>query len=62
MNKDNALINLEVCDALYELNEFAKSKAELHNNARLFTGNKSKIFERRLVVVRWPTFCVLSLS
>ncbi|KAH8312968.1 hypothetical protein KR067_005599 [Drosophila pandora] len=51
MNQDNALVNLEVCDALYELNEFAKSKAELHNNARLFTGNKSKIFERRLVVV-----------
>ncbi|XP_070135746.1 uncharacterized protein [Drosophila bipectinata] len=51
LNQDNALVNLEVCDALYELNEFAKSKAELHNNARLFTGNKSKIFERRLGVV-----------
>ncbi|XP_032587399.1 uncharacterized protein LOC6583608 isoform X3 [Drosophila mojavensis] len=47
----NAPINLEVCDALYELNQFEKAKAELHNNKRVFTGNKTKAFEDRLIVV-----------
>ncbi|XP_023178074.2 uncharacterized protein LOC111604289 isoform X2 [Drosophila hydei] len=47
----NAPINLEVCDALYELNQFEKAKAELHNNTRLFKGNKTKAFEERLIVV-----------
>ncbi|XP_017072286.1 uncharacterized protein LOC108108692 [Drosophila eugracilis] len=51
LQRNDAPINLEVCDALYELNHFENSKAELHDNARLFTGNKTKIFERLLVVV-----------
>ncbi|XP_068142320.1 outer dynein arm-docking complex subunit 4 isoform X1 [Drosophila tropicalis] len=50
-NTENAPINLEICDALYELNQFENAKAELHNNTRLFTGNKTKGFEKRLIVV-----------
>ncbi|XP_017139713.1 uncharacterized protein LOC108154102 [Drosophila miranda] len=48
---ENAPINLEICDALYELNQFENAKAELHDNTRLFKGNKIKAFENRLVVV-----------
>ncbi|XP_034136350.1 uncharacterized protein LOC117588902 isoform X2 [Drosophila guanche] len=47
----NAPINLEICDALYELNQLEIAKAELHDNTRLFKGNKTKSFEKRLVVV-----------
>ncbi|XP_030571073.1 uncharacterized protein LOC115770100 isoform X1 [Drosophila novamexicana] len=47
----NAPVNLEVCDALYELNQFENAKAELYNNTRIFTGNKTKAFENRLHVV-----------
>ncbi|XP_030375442.1 uncharacterized protein LOC115624752 [Scaptodrosophila lebanonensis] len=50
-NIENAPINLEICDALYELNQFENAKAELHDNMRLFTGNKTKAFEKRLIVV-----------
>ncbi|KAH8286471.1 hypothetical protein KR054_009817 [Drosophila jambulina] len=49
--RDNAPINLEICDALYEMNRLENSKAELHENARLFEGNKTKMFDERLVVV-----------
>ncbi|XP_022230279.1 uncharacterized protein LOC111079410 [Drosophila obscura] len=48
---EKAYINLEICDALYELNQFENSKAEMHNNIRQFTGNKTRSFENRLVVV-----------
>ncbi|XP_022222891.1 uncharacterized protein LOC111074426 [Drosophila obscura] len=47
----NAPINLEICDALYELNQLEIAKAELHDNTRLFKGNKTKSFEKRLIVV-----------
>ncbi|XP_064544843.1 uncharacterized protein LOC135432893 [Drosophila montana] len=51
LNVQNAPVNLEVCDALYELNQFENAKAELYNNTRIFTGNKTKAFENRLLVV-----------
>ncbi|EDW44385.1 GM22384 [Drosophila sechellia] len=51
LQRSDAPINLEVCDALYELNRLENAKAELHDNTRLFTGNKTKMFEQRLVVV-----------
>ncbi|XP_052844028.1 uncharacterized protein LOC128257190 isoform X1 [Drosophila gunungcola] len=51
LQRDDAPINLEVCDALYEMNQLENSKAELHNNTRLFTGNKIKLFDQRLIVV-----------
>ncbi|KAH8322229.1 uncharacterized protein [Drosophila kikkawai] len=51
LGRDNAPINLEICDALYEMNKLENSKAELHDNARLFGGNKSKMFEKRLILV-----------
>ncbi|EDW40281.1 GL24992 [Drosophila persimilis] len=51
LNIQNAPINLEICDALYELNQFENAKAELHDNTRLFKGNKIKAFEQRLIVV-----------
>ncbi|KAH8279302.1 uncharacterized protein [Drosophila bipectinata] len=47
----NALINLDICDVLYELNQFENSKAEMHNNVRVFSGNKRKNFDQRLLVV-----------
>ncbi|XP_034659401.1 uncharacterized protein LOC117895683 isoform X1 [Drosophila subobscura] len=47
----NAPINLEICDAIYELNQLEIAKAELHDNTRQFKGNKTKSFEKRLVVV-----------
>lgn len=47
----NAKINLDICDVLYELNQFENSKAEMHNNVRVFTGNKRKNFDQRLLVV-----------
>ncbi|XP_017155449.1 uncharacterized protein LOC108164311 [Drosophila miranda] len=46
-----APINMEICDALYELNKLEIAKAELHNNTRMFKGNKAKAFQRRLAVV-----------
>ncbi|XP_016987924.2 uncharacterized protein LOC108050659 [Drosophila rhopaloa] len=51
LQRSDAPINLEVCDALYELNQLENSMAELYNNTRLFIGNKSKMFDHRLVVV-----------
>ncbi|KAH8270772.1 hypothetical protein KR018_001025 [Drosophila ironensis] len=49
--EENALINLDICDVLYELNQFENSKAEMHNNQRVFTGIKKKSFDQRLLVV-----------
>ncbi|XP_017150777.1 uncharacterized protein LOC108160985 [Drosophila miranda] len=48
---EKSYINLEICDAQYELNQFENSLAELHNNARHFKGNKTKCFERRSLMV-----------
>ncbi|XP_068146398.1 uncharacterized protein [Drosophila tropicalis] len=47
----DASINLEICDVLYELNQFEKSKVNIHDNIRQFKGNKTKNFEQRLIVV-----------
>ncbi|KAH8239045.1 hypothetical protein KR032_000244 [Drosophila birchii] len=49
--RDNAPINLEICNTLYEMNKLENSKAELHDNARLFGGNKTKMFDERLILV-----------
>ncbi|XP_034659403.1 uncharacterized protein LOC117895684 [Drosophila subobscura] len=51
LKMQNAPINLEICNALYELNHLEIAKAELHQNTRLFKGTKIKSFEKRLVVV-----------
>lgn len=50
---ENYPINLEICDAIYELNQFENAKAEVHNNTRLFSSNKSKSFKDRLIMVRF---------
>ncbi|KAH8402472.1 hypothetical protein KR009_012212 [Drosophila setifemur] len=47
----NALINLDICDVLYELNQFENSKADMHNNIRMFSGYKQKNFDQRVLVV-----------
>jgi len=47
----NCPINLQICDALFELNQFENANIELHNNIRNFIGVKSKSFETRLIVV-----------
>ncbi|KAH8253294.1 hypothetical protein KR032_004615 [Drosophila birchii] len=49
--EEKAIIQLDICDVLYELNQFENSKAALHNNMRVFSGNKRKSFEHRVVVV-----------
>ncbi|KAH8301810.1 uncharacterized protein [Drosophila kikkawai] len=49
--EEKAFIQLDICDVLYELNQFENSKAALHNNMRVFTGNKRKSFEQRVVVI-----------
>ncbi|XP_020816001.1 uncharacterized protein LOC110190038 isoform X1 [Drosophila serrata] len=51
LDRDNAPVNLEICNALYEMNKLENSKAELHDNARLFEGNKTKMFDERLILV-----------
>ncbi|XP_030567645.1 uncharacterized protein LOC115767481 [Drosophila novamexicana] len=47
----NCPINLQICDALFELNRFEKCHVELHNNIRRFMGVKTQTFEKRRVVV-----------
>ncbi|XP_017123140.1 uncharacterized protein LOC108143331 [Drosophila elegans] len=49
--EEKAIINLDICDVLYELNQFENSKAEMHNNMRVFIGNKRKSFVQRQLVV-----------
>ncbi|XP_030567638.1 uncharacterized protein LOC115767473 [Drosophila novamexicana] len=44
-------INLQICDALFELNQFETSACELHDNIRSFMGVKSRNFSKRLMVV-----------
>nr|XP_014100931.1 uncharacterized protein LOC106625624 [Bactrocera oleae] len=48
---NNAPINLEICDALYELNQFENCKVELHDNTHKFYGKKVSAFQNRLIVV-----------
>uniref|UniRef100_A0A1A9WEQ4 Uncharacterized protein n=1 Tax=Glossina brevipalpis TaxID=37001 RepID=A0A1A9WEQ4_9MUSC len=51
IDENNAPINLEICDALYELNQFENCKVELHDNTRKFFGKKVAAFLNRLTVV-----------
>ncbi|KAM7348280.1 presidents-cup [Cochliomyia hominivorax] len=51
LDNNNAPINLEICDALYELNKFEDFKVQLHDNARKFCGKKVAAFLNRLIVV-----------
>lgn len=47
----NADINFEYCCDLFELNQFEDSKVGMTNNLRLFKGNKTSIFEKRLMLI-----------
>ncbi|KAH8298447.1 hypothetical protein KR044_003475 [Drosophila immigrans] len=47
----NCPINLQICDALFELNQFEDCDIELHDNMRVFVGVKAKNFETRRTVV-----------
>ncbi|EDV98263.1 uncharacterized protein LOC6568884 [Drosophila grimshawi] len=47
----NAPINLQICDALFDLNEFEQSMAECFDNTQAFVGVKSEKFESRFDVV-----------
>ncbi|XP_055905145.1 uncharacterized protein LOC129940732 isoform X1 [Eupeodes corollae] len=40
-------LNLEICDGLYELNEFEKAKCEIFNCSLKFTGHKLRAFRNR---------------
>ncbi|XP_065364632.1 uncharacterized protein p-cup [Calliphora vicina] len=51
IDDNNAPINLEICDALYELNKFEDYKVQLHDNTRKFFGKKVAAFLNRLIVV-----------
>ncbi|XP_060657980.1 uncharacterized protein LOC132792574 [Drosophila nasuta] len=44
-------INLQICDALFQLNQFENCNTELHDNLRRFIGVKARNFETRRVVV-----------
>ncbi|XP_030375536.1 uncharacterized protein LOC115624829 [Scaptodrosophila lebanonensis] len=48
---DDSIINLAICDALYELNQFEDSFAELHNNLHKFAGIRVNIFQDRVCVL-----------
>lgn len=56
IDENSAPINLEICDALYELNQFENCKVELHDNARKFCGKKVAAFLNRLTVVSYCGF------
>lgn len=47
----NQPVNLQICDALYDLNDFEHSGVELKSKSRLFTGYKIKPFEHKFDVV-----------
>lgn len=51
IDNNSAPINLEICEALYELNRFEDCKVELHQNTRKFIGKKVVHFLNRLVTV-----------
>ncbi|KAH8418331.1 hypothetical protein KR222_000109 [Zaprionus bogoriensis] len=47
----NCPINLQICDALFELNKFEASSMELQDNMKKFIGVKAKTFQKRLSVI-----------
>ncbi|TDG40844.1 hypothetical protein AWZ03_012726 [Drosophila navojoa] len=47
----NPYVNLQVADALYDLNRFEENKIALHNNSLIAKGTKRMSFQRRLMVV-----------
>ncbi|XP_032597025.2 uncharacterized protein LOC6568883 isoform X2 [Drosophila grimshawi] len=47
----NCPINMQICDALFELNQFENSSVELHDNMRSFLGVRGKNFKAREIVV-----------
>ncbi|XP_017872044.1 PREDICTED: uncharacterized protein LOC108619786 [Drosophila arizonae] len=47
----NPYVNLQVADALYDLNRFEENKLTLHNNSLLLKGTKRMPFSRRMLVV-----------
>lgn len=47
----NCLINLQICDSIFQLNQFENCKKEICDNLRRFTGNKVNLFETRRGVV-----------
>lgn len=47
----SAFVNLQIADALYDLNKFEENKMSLHNDSRLYTGTKKLPFNYRLLVV-----------
>lgn len=47
----NAYVNLQVADALYDLNRFEENKVSLYINTTLYTGTKLQPYNRRLQIV-----------
>lgn len=47
----NCPINLQICDSIFQLNQFEKCKNEICDNLRRFAGNKANLFETRRDVV-----------
>ncbi|XP_002055232.3 uncharacterized protein r-cup [Drosophila virilis] len=47
----SAIVNLQIADALYDLNKFEENKMSLHNDSRLYSGTKKLPFNYRLLVV-----------
>lgn len=48
----NAKVNVQNCDALYDLNQFEENKRKLHNNISVQVGTSKLPFEQRLVIVK----------
>lgn len=44
-------INMQICDSIFQLNQFENCKREISENLRRFAGNKANNFETRRVVV-----------
>ncbi|KAH8418332.1 hypothetical protein KR222_000108 [Zaprionus bogoriensis] len=47
----NCPMNMQICDALFQLNQFENCKKEIGDNLRRFQGVKSKNFEKRGIVI-----------
>lgn len=48
----NAKANVQLADALYDLNQFEENKLVLHNNLRVQVGTSKLPFEKRLMIVK----------
>lgn len=48
----NANVNVQISDALYDLNRFEEDKLNLHNNITVQVGTSKRPFEQRLVIVK----------